>query len=42
MLTVKTVEAVKPREKGYKLVDSGGLYLYLTPAGGKSWRANQT
>lgn len=40
MLTVKAVEAAKPRDKGYKLADSAGLYLYVTPAGGKSWRAN--
>lgn len=39
-LTVKAVEAAKPREKGYKLADSAGLYLFITPAGGKSWRAN--
>lgn len=39
-LTVKAIEAAKPRDKGYKLADSGGLYLFITPAGGKSWRAN--
>lgn len=39
-LTTKAVEAAKPREKGYKLADSAGLYLFVTPAGGKSWRAN--
>lgn len=39
-LTVKAVEAAKPKEKGYKLADSDGLYLYVSPAGGKSWRAN--
>ena len=39
-LTVKAVEAAKPREKGYKLADGQGLYLFVTPAGGKSWRAN--
>jgi integrase len=41
-LTVKAVEAAKPREKGYKLADGQGLYLFVTPAGGKSWRANHT
>lgn len=41
-LTTKAVEAAKPREKGYKLADGGGLYLFITPAGGKSWRANYT
>lgn len=40
MLTVKAVEAAKPRDKGYKLADSGGLYLFVSPAGGKSWRSN--
>lgn len=39
-LTVKAVEAAKPRGKGYKLADGAGLYLFITPAGGKSWRAN--
>lgn len=39
-LTVRAVEAAKPRDKGYKLADSAGLYLFVTPAGGKSWRAN--
>ena len=40
MLTVRAVESAKPRDKGYKLADSAGLYLYVTAAGGKSWRAN--
>lgn len=39
-LTVRAIEAAKPRDKGYKLADGAGLYLYITPAGGKSWRAN--
>ncbi|MDX3900382.1 MAG: Arm DNA-binding domain-containing protein [Sphingobium sp.] len=25
-------------KKPYKLADSGGLFLYVTPAGGKLWR----
>ena len=41
-LTIKAVDAAKPRERGYKLADAQGLYLYVTPAGGKSWRANFT
>lgn len=41
-LTAKAVEAAKPREKGYKLTDGAGLYLFVTTAGGKSWRANHT
>lgn len=28
----------KPRDKGYKLADGGGLYLFVSPFGGKSWR----
>lgn len=28
----------KPREKEYKLSDGGGLYLLVTPSGGKLWR----
>ena len=39
-LTVKAVEAAKPKDKGYKLVDNDGRYLFVTPAGGKSWHAN--
>ena len=29
--------AAKPKEKEYKLFDGGGLYLLITPSGGKSW-----
>ena len=32
------VRNAKSREKEYKLADSGGLYLLVTPAGGKLWR----
>ena len=39
-LTVKAVEAAKPKDKPYKLTDGAGLYLNITPAGGKSWRSN--
>lgn len=28
----------KPREKSYKMGDSGGLYLEITPKGSKLWR----
>lgn len=28
----------KPKEKAYKLADSGGLYLEVAPSGGKWWR----
>jgi integrase len=40
VLTVRAVESAKPREKGYKLADEKGLYLFVSPAGGKSWRTN--
>lgn len=41
-LTVKAVDAAKPREKAYKLTDAQGLYLFVTTTGAKSWRANYT
>jgi len=39
-LTVRAVETAKPKDKGYKLADAAGLYLFITPSGAKSWRAN--
>ena len=39
-LTVREVAAAAAREKSYKLTDGAGLYLFVTVAGGKSWRAN--
>lgn len=41
-LTVRQIEAAKPKDKPYKLADEKGLYLFISPAGGKSWRANYT
>ncbi|WP_086644231.1 phage integrase central domain-containing protein [Acetobacter sp. DsW_063] len=38
MLTDTQVRAAKPKEKPYKLTDSGGLYVQITPSGGKHWR----
>jgi hypothetical protein len=38
MLTIQAVLNAKPHGKGYKLGDGGGLYLYVTPSGRKSWR----
>lgn len=32
------VRRAKPRERDYKLADSGGLYLLVTPSGGRLWR----
>ncbi|MET0250339.1 MAG: Arm DNA-binding domain-containing protein, partial [Sphingobium sp.] len=37
-LTVVEAKNAKPRERDYKLADSGGLYLYVTTKGAKSWR----
>lgn len=41
-LTAKAVEAAKAKDAGYKLADAHGLYLFVTKAGAKSWRANYT
>jgi len=37
-LTDKQIKNAKPKEKKYKLYDGGGLFLLLTPQGGKLWR----
>lgn len=37
-LTSKDVENAKAREKDYKLADSGGLHLFVTGNGHRSWR----
>lgn len=37
-LTDTAIRNTKPREKDYKLTDGGGLYLLVTPAGGRLWR----
>lgn len=37
-LTVAEVKNAKPAERDYKLADSGGLYLFVTTKGAKSWR----
>jgi integrase len=37
-LTDTAIRAAKPREKPYKLADTGGLFLYVAPKGGKLWR----
>ena len=37
-LTERAIKALKPQGKPYKAADGGGLYLYVTPAGGKLWR----
>ena len=38
MLTSTQVKQAKSEEKAYRLADSGGLFLWVTPAGGKYWR----
>ena len=38
MLTDTAIRNAKPRERPYKLGDSRGLYLLVTPSGGKWWR----
>jgi hypothetical protein len=37
-LTDTEIRRSKPGEKSYKLSDSGGLHLLITPAGGRLWR----
>ncbi|HIJ86583.1 MAG TPA: DUF4102 domain-containing protein [Desulfuromonadales bacterium] len=39
-LTPLDIENAKPRAREYKLSDGGGLYLLVTPSGGKLWRMN--
>ncbi|EAA3660385.1 tyrosine-type recombinase/integrase [Salmonella enterica] len=38
MLTVKQIEAAKPKDKPYRLLDSSGLYLYIPTSGKKVWQ----
>lgn len=37
-LTDTEIKRIKLREKPFKLSDGGGLYVWVTPAGGKLWR----
>lgn len=37
-LTKTQCQNAKPKDKPYKLGDSGGLYLEISPGGGKYWR----
>lgn len=37
-LTDTTIRSAKPAEKPVRLFDGGGLYLEISPAGGKLWR----
>ena len=38
MLTVAAVEKATKREKPYKMADAGGLFLYVSTTGQRSWR----
>jgi hypothetical protein len=37
MLNVAAVTRAKPRATAYQMTDGRGLYLLLTPAGGRLW-----
>ena len=37
-LTDREIKKAKPNEKAYKMSDGGGMYLLVTPSGGKLWR----
>lgn len=37
-LTDSAIRALKPRESAYKVADEKGLYLQVTPSGGRLWR----
>jgi hypothetical protein len=37
-LTDSTIRALKPRDRAYKVADEKGLYLQVTPSGGRLWR----
>lgn len=38
MLTDTGIKRIKPRDVPYRLTDGRGLYLWVTPAGGRLWR----
>lgn len=38
MLTDTAIRKARPGIKGFKLPDGGGLHVFVSPAGGKSWR----
>jgi hypothetical protein len=38
MLTTVRIKSLKPMPKPYKEFVHGGLYVYVTPKGAKSWR----
>lgn len=38
MLTIKQIDAARPKDKPYRLLDSNGLYLYVPTSGNKVWQ----
>ncbi|WMQ73214.1 MAG: Prophage integrase IntS [Sodalis sp.] len=38
ILTAKQIEQAKPKDKGYRLSDMGGFFLFITQSGAKVWR----
>ncbi len=38
MLTTIQINALKPKEKAYKVADGKGLYLLVSPSGSLLWR----
>ncbi|CDH32602.1 tyrosine-type recombinase/integrase [Xenorhabdus bovienii] len=38
MLTIKQIESAKSQDKAYRLVDGGGLFLFVSKTGSKIWR----
>lgn len=38
MLTDAQIKKTKPADKAFKLSDSGGLHLFVSPSGGRLWR----
>jgi integrase len=39
-LTDTEIRKAKPQTKPYKLSDGAGLYIWITPSGGRKWRAS--
>jgi len=40
-LTDVAVRTAKPKDKSYKLSDGGGMYLEVSPKGGKWWTISE-
>jgi len=38
VLNTLAIKNAKSKDKKYRLSDGGGLYLEITPSGGKLWR----